>query len=129
VPTFWRSKWKSPSTSASATTLADVRSCYPLPATYGDRHAAPLLCAGLIGYRVLRMAGGRRLGIYGFGAAAHIVAQVAKHQGRDGSRSCARRTKWRGNSRSTPASRGRDGRIRRRPSSATAPSSLRPSAH
>jgi alcohol dehydrogenase, propanol-preferring len=64
--------------------LADARSCYPLPANYDHLHAAPLLCAGTIGYRSLRMAGDcHRLGIYGFGAAAHIVAQVARHQGRD----------------------------------------------
>ena len=57
--------------------------CFALPSAYTDVEAAPLLCAGLIGYRALRMAGdARRLGIYGFGAAAHIVAQVAKHQGR-----------------------------------------------
>jgi propanol-preferring alcohol dehydrogenase len=55
-----------------------------LPAKYDDEHAAPLLCAGLIGYRAYRMAGaGARLGIYGFGAAAHIMAQVAVHQGRE----------------------------------------------
>jgi propanol-preferring alcohol dehydrogenase len=64
--------------------LADARFCFPLPASYDDVHAAPLLCAGLIGYRAYRMAGeARRLGIYGFGAAAHIVAQVARHQGRE----------------------------------------------
>ena len=68
--------------------LADARYCFPLPEAYGDAEAAPLLCAGLIGYRALRMAGpmaaaeGQRLGLYGFGAAAHIVAQVARHQGR-----------------------------------------------
>lgn len=63
--------------------LADARFCFPLPDGYPDLQAAPLLCAGLIGYRSLRMAGeGRRLGIYGFGAAAHIVAQVALWQGR-----------------------------------------------
>ncbi|MCK6450471.1 MAG: zinc-dependent alcohol dehydrogenase family protein [Alphaproteobacteria bacterium] len=62
---------------------ADHRFCFPIPDAYDDAHAAPLLCAGLIGYRALRMAGdGRRLGIYGFGAAAHIVAQVAVWQGR-----------------------------------------------
>lgn len=63
-------------------TLADERYCFPIPGEYTDEHAAPLLCAGLIGYRTLRMAGEgiRRLGIYGFGAAAHIVAQVAIHQ-------------------------------------------------
>ncbi len=63
--------------------VADARYCFPLPAAYGDAEAAPLLCAGLIGYRALRMAGdGRRLGIYGFGAAAHIICQVAVWQGR-----------------------------------------------
>ncbi|HEX6010986.1 MAG TPA: alcohol dehydrogenase, partial [Geminicoccaceae bacterium] len=57
---------------------------FPLPDCYGDAETAPLLCAGLIGYRSLRMAGeAPRLGIYGFGAAAHIVAQVARHQGRE----------------------------------------------
>jgi propanol-preferring alcohol dehydrogenase len=63
-------------------TVADERFCFKLPDSYGDVEAAPLLCAGLIGYRSLRLAGeGRRLGIYGFGAAAHIVAQVARYQG------------------------------------------------
>ncbi len=57
--------------------------CFSLPAAYDDAAAAPLLCAGLIGYRSLKLAGpGRELGIYGFGAAAHIVAQVARFQGR-----------------------------------------------
>jgi len=65
-------------------TVADARFCFPLPDAYDDLHAAPLLCAGLIGYRAYRMAGdGRRLGIYGFGAAAHIITQVAVHHGRD----------------------------------------------
>ncbi|MGH7070628.1 MAG: zinc-dependent alcohol dehydrogenase family protein [Acetobacteraceae bacterium] len=64
-------------------TVADERVCFPIPDAYDDVAAAPLLCAGLIGYRSLRMAGeARRLGIYGFGAAAHIVAQVARHEGR-----------------------------------------------
>jgi propanol-preferring alcohol dehydrogenase len=63
--------------------VADARYCFPVMGGYGDAEAAPLLCAGLIGYRALSMAGdGERLGIYGFGAAAHIVAQVARHQGR-----------------------------------------------
>jgi propanol-preferring alcohol dehydrogenase len=63
---------------------ADARSCYPLPALYDDVHTAPLLCAGVIGFRTLRMArDSRRLGIYGFGAAAHIIAQVARHEGRE----------------------------------------------
>jgi propanol-preferring alcohol dehydrogenase len=65
-------------------TVADERYCFTIPAAYDDVAAAPLLCAGLIGYRTLRMAGeARRIGIYGFGAAAHIVAQVARHQGRE----------------------------------------------
>ena len=63
--------------------IADARYTFRLPPDYGDAEAAPLLCAGLIGYRALVMAGeAERLGIYGFGAAAHIVAQVARHQGR-----------------------------------------------
>ena len=65
-------------------TVADERFCFPLPATFTDVEAAPLLCAGLIGYRAYRMAGENieTLGIYGFGAAAHIVAQIAKHEGK-----------------------------------------------
>jgi propanol-preferring alcohol dehydrogenase len=64
-------------------TVADARYCFPVPEGYPDLQAAPLLCAGLIGYRSLGMAGeARRLGLYGFGAAAHIVIQVARHQGR-----------------------------------------------
>ena len=64
-------------------TVADQRFCFPIPEGYPDLQAAPLLCAGLIGYRSLRMTGdAERLGLYGFGAAAHIIAQVAEHQGR-----------------------------------------------
>lgn len=64
-------------------TIADARYCFPLPEGMDDAHAAPLLCAGLIGWRSYRMAGdGRSLGIYGFGAAAHILTQVATWQGR-----------------------------------------------
>ena len=64
-------------------TIANARCCLRIPAAYDDLHAAPLLCAGLIGYRSLRAAGGaERLGIYGFGAAAHIVAQIARHETR-----------------------------------------------
>ncbi len=64
-------------------TVADQRYCFAIDPRYGDVEAAPLMCAGLIGYRTLRMAGDARLvGIYGFGAAAHIVAQVIRHQGR-----------------------------------------------
>jgi len=64
-------------------TVADQRYCFAIDLRYGDIEAAPLMCAGLIGYRTLRMAGHAQLiGIYGFGAAAHIVAQVIRHQGR-----------------------------------------------
>ena len=63
--------------------LADERFCFPIPPGYPDLQAAPLLCAGLIGYRALRLAGdGERVGLYGFGAAAHIISQVALWQGR-----------------------------------------------
>ena len=70
-------------------TVADARYVFKIPEGYSDAEAAPLLCAGLIGYRSLKMAGEtlagdrKRLGIYGFGAAAHIVAQVARYQGRE----------------------------------------------
>jgi propanol-preferring alcohol dehydrogenase len=64
--------------------VADERFCFPIPEGYPDLQAAPLLCAGLIGYRSLRMAGAaRRIGFYGFGAAAHILVQVATYQGRE----------------------------------------------
>jgi propanol-preferring alcohol dehydrogenase len=63
--------------------VADARFVFPLPDVFSDAEAAPLLCAGLIGYRSLRQAGdARRLGLYGFGASAHIVAQVARYEGR-----------------------------------------------
>jgi propanol-preferring alcohol dehydrogenase len=63
--------------------VADERFCFPIPAGYPDLQAAPLLCAGLIGYRALRLVGdAERIGFYGFGAAAHILCQVAVHQGR-----------------------------------------------
>ena len=63
--------------------VADERFCFPIPEGFDDLQAAPLLCAGLIGYRSLTMTGdSERLGLYGFGASAHIVAQVAEHQGR-----------------------------------------------
>lgn len=65
--------------------VADARYCFRMPESYDDAHAAPLLCAGLIGYRALRMAGeatqANRLGIYGFGAAAHLITQVAVSRG------------------------------------------------
>jgi len=65
-------------------TTADARFCFPIPDSYDDVAAAPLLCAGLIGYRSLRLAGeARRLGLYGFGAAAHIIAQMARYQERE----------------------------------------------
>jgi alcohol dehydrogenase, propanol-preferring len=64
--------------------VADERFCFPLPAGYSDVEAAPLLCAGLIGYRALRLAGAaRRIGLFGFGAAAHILTQVAVSSGRE----------------------------------------------
>jgi alcohol dehydrogenase, propanol-preferring len=64
-------------------TVADARFCFPIDRSYSDIDAAPLLCAGLIGYRSLNAAGdGVRLGLYGFGASAHLVAQVARYQGR-----------------------------------------------
>jgi propanol-preferring alcohol dehydrogenase len=64
--------------------VADARYCFAVPQLYGDVEAAPLLCGGVIGYRALRLAGpGPRLGLYGFGAAAYILVQVAKHQGRE----------------------------------------------
>ncbi len=63
--------------------VADARYCFPIPPGYPDLQAAPLLCAGLIGYRALRLCGeAERLGLYGFGAAAHVVAQVARWEGR-----------------------------------------------
>lgn len=64
-------------------TVADARYCFPIPAGYPDVQAAPLLCAGLIGYRSYRFAGeAERIGFYGFGAAAHLLIQVARYQGR-----------------------------------------------
>ncbi len=64
--------------------VADARYCFRLPAAYDDVHAAPLLCAGLVGYRAVRMAGdARRVGLYGFGAAAHLLAQLCVQQGRE----------------------------------------------
>jgi propanol-preferring alcohol dehydrogenase len=65
-------------------TVVDARFCFPIPGDFEDVAAAPLLCAGLIGYRCLRKVGdAKRLGIYGFGAAAHIIAQVARYEDRD----------------------------------------------
>jgi alcohol dehydrogenase, propanol-preferring len=62
--------------------VADERYCFPIPEGYPDEQAAPLLCAGLIGYRALRLGDAERIGFYGFGASAHILCQVAAHQGR-----------------------------------------------
>ena len=63
--------------------VADARYCFPLPEGVDDVHAAPLLCSGLIGFRALRLAGSaEKLGLYGFGASAHLMTQVARHQGR-----------------------------------------------
>ncbi len=65
-------------------TVADARFCFPIPDGYPDEQAAPLMCAGLIGYRALRMCGeAQRIGLYGFGASAHILAQVCSSQGRE----------------------------------------------
>ena len=65
-------------------TVADARFCFPIPEGYPDEQAAPLMCAGLIGYRALRMCGeADRIGLYGFGASAHILAQVCSSQGRE----------------------------------------------
>jgi propanol-preferring alcohol dehydrogenase len=65
-------------------TVADARYCFALPERFSDQDAAPLMCAGLIGYRALRFAGdAKRLGIYGFGAAAHITVQIARHRGQE----------------------------------------------
>jgi alcohol dehydrogenase, propanol-preferring len=64
--------------------VADARFCFPLPEGYADEQVAPLLCAGLIGYRSLRLSGpAERIGLYGFGASAHIIAQVCRWQGRE----------------------------------------------
>ena len=61
-------------------TVADERFCFPIPDLYSDAEAAPLLCAGLIGYRALRLVGeAERIGFYGFGSSAHILCQVAAH--------------------------------------------------
>ncbi|HEX3594637.1 MAG TPA: zinc-dependent alcohol dehydrogenase family protein [Polyangiaceae bacterium] len=97
--------------------VADAHFCFPLPSGFDDVHVAPLLCAGLIGYRALRLAGdAERLGLFGFGAAAHIILQVARHQGRrvraftrpgdDGAQELARRlgAEWAGGSDAAPES-------------------------
>ena len=118
-------------------TVADARFCFRIPDAYDDVAAAPLLCAGLIGYRCLRKAGdARRLGIYGFGAAAHIIAQVARHQNREvfafttpgdtTAQEFARRlgAKWAGGSDETPTE-VLDGAIIFAPVGALVPAALR----
>ena len=109
--------------------VADERFCFPIPEGFTDAQAAPLLCAGLIGYRALRLCGdARRLGLYGFGAAAHILAQVAAHQGREVfafTRPATRRPR---RSRASWAPCGRAARPGRRPSRSTPRSSSRRSA-
>jgi alcohol dehydrogenase, propanol-preferring len=117
--------------------VADERFCFPLPEGYPDLQAAPLLCAGLIGYRSLRLAGDpERLGLYGFGAAAHIVCQVAVHQGRrvfaftspgdDAAQAFAREqgAEWAGDSLTSPPEE-LDGAIVFAPIGALVPAALR----
>ena len=128
----------SPATRSTAAmpryTVADARYAFKLPDGYSDAEAAPLLCAGLIGYRSLKMAGDRSpaafaLGIYGFGAAAHIVAQVATAQGREVYRLHAgRRHRARRISRARSARCGPAAPTRRRRKRSMPPSSSRPSA-
>lgn len=118
-------------------TVADHRYCFPIDPWYSPQHAAPLLCAGLIGYRSLRMAGdGTHLGIYGFGAAGHIVAQVARFQEREvyaftrpGDRvaqefACGLGAVWAGDSNQTPG-RELDAAIIFAPVGALVPAALR----
>jgi len=105
-------------------TVADERFCFPIPEGYPDLQAAPLLCAGLIGYRALRLVGeAERIGFYGFGAAAHILCQVAVHEGRGSSPSPARAMRRRRRSRGSSGPSGRAARRRSRPRSSTARSS------
>ena len=106
--------------------VADERFCFPIPDGFGDLEAAPLLCAGLIGYRALRLAGdAERLGLYGFGAAAHIVTQVARAQGRRVF-AVTREGRRRGAGVRPLARRGVGGLGPRRPRSSTRRSSSRP---
>jgi propanol-preferring alcohol dehydrogenase len=120
--------------------VADERFCFPVPAGYPDEQAAPLLCAGLIGYRALRLVGdAERIGLYGFGASAHILCQVAVHQGRrvfvftregDGERQEFARglgAEWAGASGETPPEE-LDGAIVFAPVGALLPAALRVSA-
>ena len=120
--------------------VADQRFCFPIPGGYPDQQAAPLLCAGLIGYRALRLLGdAERIGLYGFGSAAHILCQVAVHQGRrvfaftrEGdaeTQAFARRlgAEWAGSS-ERPAPEQIDGAIVFAPVGALMPAALRASA-
>ena len=101
-------------------TVADQRYCFAIDPSFGDVEAAPLLCAGLIGYRTLRLAGeARRLGIYGFGAAAHILARSRAIKGARSMRSRARAISRRRISRAASARFGPAGRTRLRPRSST----------
>ncbi len=110
--------------------VADARYVFRLPESGDDVATAPLLCAGLIGWRSLRLAGeGKKIGFYGFGAAAHIIAQVARWQGRDvyaftRSGDVAAQAFAQDSAQSGPAAR-----TTRRPTRSTAPSSMRRSAH
>ena len=106
--------------------VADARFVLPLPDRYDDLHAAPLLCAGLIGYRAYAMAGdARTLGLYGFGAAAHLIAQVALAQGRTVCAFTRPGTPTRSASRASWASSGRAAATRRRRGCSTRRSSSR----
>ena len=118
-------------------TVADARFCFPLPDGYSDLQVAPLLCAGLIGHRALRMTGDAvRLGLYGFGAAAHVIAQVAAFEGRrvfafsrpgdDAAQDLARRlgAEWAGGS-DQPAPEELDAAIIFAPEGALVPRALR----
>jgi propanol-preferring alcohol dehydrogenase len=120
--------------------VADERYCFPIPEGYADLDAAPLLCAGLIGLRALRLAGdGVRLGLYGFGAAAHLICQVAVHEGRrvfaftrpgdDGARALARSlgAEWAGDS-MAPGPEPLDASIIFAPAGELVPAALRASA-
>ena len=120
--------------------VADERFCFPIPGGYPDEQAAPLLCAGLIGYRAMRLVGeAERIGFYGFGASAHILCQVAVHQGRrvfaftregdEETQAFARElgAEWAGSSGETPPEE-LDGAIVFAPVGALMPAALRVSA-
>jgi len=120
--------------------VADERYCLPLPDGVADLHAAPLLCGGLIGLRALRLAGdGERLGLYGFGSAAHIICQVAVHEGRrvfaftrpgdEGARALARElgAEWAGDS-TAPAPEPLDAALIFAPAGELVPAALRATA-